>query len=325
MINEEKIISQLLFDDSDLTRRLRFKIVIDAGFKLLFDHAKENKITNPIDLDANSLFQMSLMKSLSIVKLLEGLNYVDDRNGDNLTNIMDPFTIGGIVRSQFEAYCLFNHVFIQSKTKEEIEYKYYLWVIAGLKERQNFERSLSKSSYKGQDSVEYTKIRAANKIKAANEAQSILKYQKIIFNNRLIQNLSPDEAEKIQSALKKKNYQIKIESGKVIEVRWHEMFLNSGTDEKMEETYRYLCQYSHPSNISAFQFKDLYQKGKNHSIEMSYFVIKYSEIIMSFFTRDYCQYFLDLNKKWNTLPNIPRNVLFQNNNALRGKEFAFII
>ncbi|MGZ5281068.1 MAG: hypothetical protein ACXWEY_02215 [Bacteroidia bacterium] len=99
---------------------------------------KGYKFKNQADGDSTILFQMVIGKALSILKLLNGVSYTSNSNIKiQFANFIDPFSIWPLVRTQFEAFCNFNNIYV-NHTEATTELLYNLWVLSGLMYRQSF-------------------------------------------------------------------------------------------------------------------------------------------------------------------------------------------
>jgi hypothetical protein len=114
------------------------RIITDVGFSILYNHGKQGGLKDIWDEDNNLLYQMTIVKSLSLIQYSNPINYENAIDGTTIKDIYDPFSIYTIVRAQYEAFCNFNNIYIQSKSLDELQLKYYLWVLSGLNYRQRF-------------------------------------------------------------------------------------------------------------------------------------------------------------------------------------------
>ena len=278
------------------------KLIIDAGFNILYQHGRANTITEVWDHDANILFQMSHLKSLSLHQLSQPINYTNNIDGVSLHNIHDPFAMYNIVRSQYEAYCNFNNIFIQAKSEDELKLKYYLWVISGLNYRQ---RLKAESDFA--------------KKKKASEAEEIGELNKLILENSSYNQLDVQSKNNILNCIKKREWQVKIEGNKAYKIAWHEMMTNAGGNDMLEGQYSYLSLATHPSNVSVFQFSSMYvEKQQEFNTKMA---LELSIAFMAMFIRDYVVYFKLQNIYFNNLPQIPQMIINSYNMMFRNDSY----
>lgn len=275
---------QRLFYPEDLPIVIEsYKLVTDAAFQIVLEHQKNNTPTSPEDIYAGHLFQMTVLKSVAILKLAEPINYHNDISNFDIKGIFDPFTLSNIIRSQYEAFCNFNNIYINAFSAEELKFKYYLWVISGLKYRQTFK------------AVQEDVI-----IKKQNELLEIGELKTKIETSSVYQSLNSESKEKVNKAIKKKKWQVNIEGENVSFLGWHEMFTNAGVNELLDGQYTELSLKAHPSNVSVFQFGSMY--SENTDFRTALLSIELSKWLISFFISDYCFYFKNAKQTFNQLP-----------------------
>lgn len=277
------------------------KMICDVGFTILYKHGKEDSKKSVWDHDGNILYQMSILKSLSLQQLAKSINYINDIDGTSLEKTYDPFGMYNIVRAQYEAFCNFNNIFSQSKSEDELKLRYYLWVISGLNYRQRFKVESDWA-----------------KKKKESEADEIAELNKLILENTFYKQLDEQSQKNIQDCIKKRDWQVKIEGNKASKIAWHEMMTNAGANDLLEGQYSHLSMATHPSNVSVFQFSSIYVENQQEfNTKMA---LQLSKTFMAMFIRDYVVYFKLQNKYFDKLPLIPQmlinsyNTIFRNDN-----------
>jgi len=282
-----------------------YKRIIDVGMKVLWDHKKKISLSET-DNDGHLSVQMSLLKSISLLKLSSGLRYANELNDTHLNNIFDPFGMGNIVRSQYESFCNFNNIYIQSTSPDEITVKYYLWVLAGLNSRQRFP-ALSKEAIEQRE----------------KEAQIILQYSDLLHKNTCFLGLTEGGKANIERCINKREWQIKIDKNNAYKIAWHELFSNAGV-KHYDEQYNYLSSVSHPSNLSVIQFKSMYEGQEiteRPDFNTMRTMLSTSKTIISFLLRDYIVYF-KLIGEFEQLPLMDQMLVNAYNRNFRGKEYV---
>jgi len=285
-----------------------FKILIDSGLKLIYDHST-SKPNNPLESDCAILFQMSLLKGLSLMELVGGINYANSSDSKiKLINIIDPFSVSTIVRGQFEAYCMFYNFLHQHTDQSQRDLLYNLWVIAGLNERQEF-------SYAAKSQLSKDKLIA--------ERQRITLLIMEVKNSTIYKSNGGKSAKKIDNAIKNKKYRYYFENGELMDGYWGVLFKNSGVNNQSDlfkEIYPYLCSDTHPSQVSVFQFRDIFKKEEFRSRAM--FGVIISKFIISFFIRDFCEYYPGAKTIFNGLPKLNQLLINVHNTTLRGNSYS---
>lgn len=283
-----------------------FKMVLDSAMAIMYSHKKESKL-NEIDSDGHLLIQIAFVKSMSLLKLADGLKYVNPLDKTSLTGIYDPFGMGNLVRSQYEAFCNFNNIYIQSMNDSERKLKYYLWVLSGLKYRQKF------PVY----SEEFKK-------KKEEEAAIINDYLNLVKLNECYIQLEEQSRINIDQCIKKKEWQIKIDHNKSHKIAWHEMFGFAGVNQLYDEQYAYLSSISHPSNLAVIQFKSMYS-GETVAERSDYqsmrTIMNTSKSILAMILRDYITYFDLSESHFEKLPVINQMLINILNKTFRGEDY----
>ena len=278
------------------------KLISDVGFTILYNHGQEGGKASVWDHDGNILYQMTILKSLSLQQLSQSVNYLNDIDGSSLKNTYDPFGMYNLVRAQYEAFCNFNNIFIQSKTEDELKLKYYLWVISGLNYRQRFKVESDWA-----------------KKKKESEAIDIAEVNKTIHENNCYKQLEEQSQKNIQDCIKKRDWQVKIEGNKASKIAWHEMMTNAGTNDMLEGQYSQLSLATHPSNVSVFQFGSMYVENQQEfNAKMA---LQLSKTLMAMFIRDYVMYFKLQNKYFDKLPLIPQMLINSYNKMFRSNNY----
>ncbi len=111
------------------------ELMIDSAFTIIqINSSHWSKHEN----EANLLFKMTVLKSLSLLPFLENRTYSNAINTSKFQVPLDPFSRSTIVRSQLEVNVNFYNIFLQSKNEEELKLKYSLWFFNGLNNRQSY-------------------------------------------------------------------------------------------------------------------------------------------------------------------------------------------
>lgn len=200
-------------------------------------------------------YQSILLRTKSITSLIS--------NGDLFyeSKYIDITSCLPILRCNYESYCNYNNIFIQSKDNEIFNYKFNLWRLSSLNYRQSFPTS----------SLENKEIKN-------NESLLIDEIKNIIRTNNLF------SSNKEKHIFDKKNYMVD-NNGK--NINFPIMCNNSGiNDGKLfEHHYNHLSMMSHPTYQSVINISDLFIDGKNIGYISQ--ILLLSNAILSFFIRDY--------------------------------------
>jgi hypothetical protein len=227
--------------------------------------------------EAKLVNQMIFTKALTLKKMLEGINF-QSKTGIVLNSIIDPTIVAMLIRNLYETVFMFNHIYVQPKTDSERLISYKLWVYSGLSYRQRFEKYAI---------TEDAQIKCKEEKKEMDSLQKeIQDYYKLPENDKTIFKIL------------RKDCKIKFDNGRINSLSWKTIAINAGLrDDFFDEIYNYLSLYAHPSNVSVFQFNDLFK-----SCEMVVHNLKYAFMFLSVFIADYIKVFPDILKLFEALP-----------------------
>lgn len=260
-----------------------------------------------IEGEATLLFQMMMTKTLYIKSIIKGVSFTS-KNEISLNNIIDPTVLAILIRNTYETVSIFNLIYRVNKKGDERTIVYSLWAIAGLKYRQRFENMIS-----GQEN--------AKKLQA--EQESINYFISEILNTALYKNLDEINRGKIQNQIKKKEYFIRFDNNKVLTLHWQELCKTMGCDENyFESIYTYFSLYAHPSNVSVFQFGDMFHDKMEASLNMVNLNMQYFFMFLSIFISDYIILFPNVLKTFNNLELLDQLVINSYNTFERGYEYS---
>lgn len=188
----KKEFSRLLNGSDEQSRMDCYDTILDSGFKILNDLQKI-QYTDVRLSDANILFQTGLLKMIACKRLFEVFEYKSPYNGFRLVDMRDPQSMWNIVRAQFEGFSNFNLLYRIQVNKEFADILYDLWVISGLKNRQN-----------------HITTTQENIAKKESERQDILKLVERITSSLFYQSLDADNRRKIDNAVREKDWKLSL-------------------------------------------------------------------------------------------------------------------
>lgn len=297
----------LLLHPTDLKGHIiSYKTVTDAAIYIM---GKQKGVVHKSqwNFDFDILYQMCCLKSMTILKLSEGISYKHDEPGLSFDQTLDPFSILSLSRAQLEAYCIFNNILIESKSEEEKKLKHDIWVLSGLLNRQKF--PVGKN-------IEFEQ-------KKAKELDKINDLKKAIETNHTFKCLNSKSQSLITNWSRiTDNWKLVINSNTAHLASWSELVQNSGAAGfEFEYNYRLLSLYTHPTNVSVFQFNSLYKNGQDEFLTQM--ALSFSKWIMSFFINDICIYYELTEDKLPELPSLNKNLVGIYNRQMRPNSKLF--
>jgi hypothetical protein len=275
-------------------------------FQTILKHHQE-PVFSLADSDAKIVLQMMLTKVLHLKNTLKGISY-KGKNGKFLNKVIDPTVVASQIRNIYETVAMFNLIYRNTKSEDEKTILYNLWVHSGLKYRQRFESVV---------------ITREGKEKVEHEKKQIVEIVKTIEGTELYKQLTERNKEKIKHKLKEKDYLIKFENNDVHYLHWHELSKIIGDKNGfLSHIYSYFSLYSHPSNVSVFKFKDMFNKENTTYLNLTIFNVKNAFMLFSSFIADYIKLFPSTEETFNELKHKEQIVINFFNVFLRGQEYS---
>lgn len=246
----------------------------------------QTSVLTKIEHEAKLMLQMMFTKVLHLKGILNGVSY-SSNSGSYLNNIIDPGVVAVMSRNIFETGGLFNLIYRQPKTDNERDIIYNLWQNAGLRTRQRFK-----------ESFEATERRSV----LDEEKQDMVLITQSINNNPYFLSIDEHNKKKILDRLDKGEFLIQFIDKKVKCFKWHELVdvMNLKKD-LFDNLYSYFSLYTHPSNVSVFQFDDLFKDVDDNYLMMTNFNIKTILSFIGVFIADYINFFPEVTKVFNNL------------------------
>jgi len=162
-----------------------------------------------------------------------------------------------ILRSAFETYLAFNYVYVSPSSSDDRLFRYLIWDLGGLIDRQSF-----------------AAVEPENVAKKESEKILVKHLQEKIINMSQYKTLS------------KAQMNAAINGDWKLGQSWADLAEKSGIDKGyFKSTYRYLCAYSHTGNLSIFQLSQL--TSQEDKIEFADTWLSIGLVVMSHFICDY--------------------------------------
>lgn len=261
------------------------------------NHQTENNTTAQ-EIEAKLILQMMMTKALHIKSAITGVEF-DTKKGIKLNKIIDPTIIASLIRNVYEMAAMFNLIYRTNKAGDERDIVYKLWVISGLKYRQRF-------------SVHITT--PENEAKRKLEEQNIKDHVIEIEATQLYKSLSEKDKAKINRLIDDKDYLMRFEGNSVKVLHWQALIETMDCKQDFfQRIYTYFSLYSHPSNVSVFQFRDMFMADKNSFVSTTTFNMQYVFMLLSIFIADYINLFPQVLKTFNNLDLMDQLIINANN------------
>jgi hypothetical protein len=283
-----------------------YKCILDTGSKLFYDRLSIGTRIG-VEYDCYMLLQMMVSKGFSLIHLINGLNH---QNGIEarmkLSNFIDPFSIAVLVRSQYESYCIYYNLLFTHTDSNQRTFLYDLWVLAGLNERQRIGKNIQSDD---------------GRITMEREKKEIQELRNKISNNPCYKNFDDKETKLIETGIRDRNFQFSFVGNKIQKCAWHELFSKTGVRQDMlDDIYRWLSLYTHPSNVSVSNFSVIFKKTDN--VATALYLLQISKIILAFAIRDYCTFYPEMKIVFNGYPEINQLLVNGYNRSFKDESFV---
>lgn len=280
-------------------------IYIEFFFQTVSKHHDE-KVFSYAEVDAKIVIQMMMTKALNLKNVLNGVEY-NSKDNNKLNNIIDPTIVASLIRNVYETTGMFNLIYRNSKNEDERSIIYLLWVHAGLSYRKRFDNIATIEE---------------NIKKIEKEKKQLESIKNQIEQNPLFLKLDDKNKGKIRTKLKEKDYLIRFQDEEVEFLSWREltktMDIKNG---KLDHAYTYFSLYSHPSNVSVFQFENMFEKGKEAYPDIVIFNLQIAFYMFSVFIADYINLFPNVLKTYEEMGLVEQIVINFHNSLARGHEY----
>jgi hypothetical protein len=295
-------------NSNTLEERLEYlNLFIDCFLKIILNHHRE-QVYSYAERDAKMILQMMTTKLTHLRKILVTPEVQPNNVHSSLDKIIDPTVVASMIRNIYETVCLFHLIFINTKTKEERDLIYYLWVTAGLNYRQRF-APIATSPY--------------NQEKQKEEKKDIESYIDGIRKSDLFKQLNEKDQNKILNKVKEKDYKIEFENGKINFLSWANIAGKFGSDPSFfEPLYTFFSLYSHPSQVAVFQFSQMFNKESKEYLNLTIYNIGFCFSLCSIFLADFIHVFPTARKTFEEFEDVEQIILDSYNRTLRGRKFS---
>jgi hypothetical protein len=296
-----------------------FNRVTDLAHSLVVINRKKLTSQNEIQRSAQLLFHLTATRSVSIKKLYKKIEDKNQFTGAiNLPSI-DPFSIFTLARSQFEALCIFNNIFIHHSGEQQA-FLYYVWVISGLQYRQSFNLEIPSEELLKTKPKETQEFYKNLQVKIANEAKDLQEYFNKLYSLGVYKGLDPDNEKFFaKQILKRKDIQIKFTAANKIEKQsWKQLYQQAAIKPAFDQIYSFLSLAAHPSYVSVFQLNNVVNNNGDDFFRNS---VNSSRYLLCMLIRDYLTVFPELKDEYLKMDTIGQMVVDSVNTTYRGEDY----
>lgn len=261
-------------------------------FNLSYNWRLKYKNTNEKENFAFYMFQQQLANIKSILELSMG---IDIYPGQTENKVIEPTSIISVVRSVYERMFIFHCIYVLPETREEQDIFFYIWLIKGLKNRQNIEAT-----------EQYKEKQLKEKEEIENEIEKI----QIITNSLNIKRKAKEKILKIANDkdLTPKGYKfIKNSNNKIVGIK--KISLSGASNELFGKNfppiYRFFSMHTHPSYLGTLQFSQLFDGKEDKSFML--ILLKSIALFQGKIIHDFVSTIEGAKEIYNNLPSEDRD------------------
>ncbi len=247
----------------------RFRMRIKEEYVKLLDllarvFAADNYLS-PGDTDDNE--RLSIARGLTNKFIEHAVTILHLSRGINLYlpsfkfSLVDSASIDVLARASLEAFLIFHYVFYTPKTKEEKDYRYWAYKVAGIAERQNFPATTEEFRQK-----------------LENEKIELDKLHEKLKSNAAFQSLTPKQKNQI------------LKEGRWKLPSWRKIAIDAGLSEMLaSHMYSSLAGHAHSSSLSVVQTVDAHINREEEQVISS--SMGTMNIVTANLIHEYCELF----------------------------------
>ena len=261
-------------------------------FNLSYNWRLKYKNTNEKENFAFYMFQQQLANIKSILELSMG---IDIYPGQTENKVIEPTSIISVVRSVYERMFIFLCIYVLPETREEQDIFFYIWLIKGLKNRQNIEAT-----------EQYKEKQLKEKEEIENEIEKI----QIITNSLNIKRKAKEKILEIANDedLTPKGYKfIKNSNNKIVGIK--KISLSGASKELFGKNfppiYRFFSMHTHPSYLGTLQFSQLFDGKEDKSFML--ILLKSIALFQGKIIHDFVSTIEGAKEIYNNLPSEDRD------------------
>ncbi|QBZ98874.1 DUF5677 domain-containing protein [Flavobacterium sangjuense] len=192
---------------------------------------------------SNLLIDKFAIHSSSFFHLSEGI--IEHKGSTDKIKIKgyDLFTVNSVFRVMIETYITFNHIFVESKSEYEKQFRFYLWKIDGLFEKKKFK-------------IDYESLPELKPVQEKDK-QELSEMLELVKKNPFYNSLEPSELAKIYDPEKRKSlWKFAIaENNKIRPLKIIELVEQICKTDAFINAYKYSSVHSHSGFISIEHFE----------------------------------------------------------------------
>lgn len=284
---------------------LAFEIMLKGALTNIYTAKKINKDIPDWLSYSDLLIDKFAIHSATYYHLARGIIEHKKSGEVKKMNGYDLFTVNTTIRAIIETYVTFNHIFVEPKSLEEKEFKFLLWKLDGLYQKDNYE--IKDSDFEG-----------VSKIKEVNQ-KNIEKTIHDIKENRFYKSLSQQQLKKILIIEKKRvNWRFLIINEKIHVLKIIQLIKHVCKTRAFVNTYKYSSIHTHSNFPAIEEFKLI--RGKEIKEDAPDSMTTIATYVTCLLIYDICEIDINAKKTLSVFPKNIQNFIIGIRNSIKNKD-----
>ncbi len=196
---------------------------------------------------SNLIIDKFAIHSASFFHLSKGIIETKQSTVENPQRAYDLFTVNAVFRTLMENYATFNHLFVEPKTLEEQEFRFLLWKIDGLVDKQKLDIGID--DFEGVGDILKKDVETLN--------ETIKAFEDCAFFN----TIPAKELEKIYKSDKRRySWRFLISENKITPLKISDLIKHTCKTKAFMNMYRYTSIHTHTNYLALEHFKNTRSK-----------------------------------------------------------------
>jgi len=268
----------------------------------IYSAKKETPLTELIEF-SNFIIDKFAIHSSSFFHLSKGIIELKKSGETVKMTGYDLFTVNSAFRTMMENYATFHNIFIEAKTLDEQRFRFLLWKIDGLFEKQKLD--IGESDFEGVKEI-------LDKDKLILE-DAIQEFEGLSF----YQSIDHKQLYKIYKADKRKfDWRFTIDENRIITpLKITDLIKHTCKTRAFINTYRYTSIHTHTNYLSIEHFKQT--RGKQIPNEYTDPIVKLAIYLTCLMICDMCALDENAKKEFEAVPALVRGYIEGISNAIK--------
>lgn len=219
-----------------------YDVIVRGPFSEIYQARKHTKLNDWMEFSTLLLDKFAI-HSMSFYHLSSGI--VENKNSGEKIKMRgyDLFTVNTTFRALIETYITFNNIFIEPKTDEEAEFRFLLWKLDGLYQKQKYD-------------IVYKDFERAEEL--LKQDKELIKQSKIrIEKSQFYKAFNSEEILKVYNPERKNsNWRFLIKDKRIKPQKIIDLVRHVCTQRAFVNMYKYTSIHSHSNFPALAEFKD---------------------------------------------------------------------